>query len=85
MKIITDSEMVKEIDEGAGWCNFMGGSESKNGKEIRINNSGIYLFLPEELDGDDYKRIMDEQTQEGQKFVEEYEERRKNRTHATYS
>lgn len=64
MIILTDEEYENAVNNGAGVSWFMGGFSSKNGNEILVVGDTYYLFLQDEVMGEDWKVISDKQTEE---------------------
>ena len=69
MRIITDKECGKLIEEGAGFCDFMGGVSSKDKRMILAVEGILYYF--EDRNDPEYKRIWAEQCEEGKRFINE--------------
>ena len=74
MKLITHEESLQEVNAGAGVSCFVGGWESKNGKQILILNDENYLFEANEVNGEEWKKMVNEQNKEAEAYVESYED-----------
>lgn len=71
-KIESNEEFKREIDEGTGFTNFMGGVSSKNGREILIYGSNptiTMLFEKEEVGNEEWEKAMEMQRQEGKEYA----------------
>ena len=70
MKEITQEQCDAEMQDGTGYCGFMGGFSSKNGKEILEVDGKLYFF--ESRNDPLYEVMFKKQCEEGKKFIEEY-------------
>lgn len=73
MQKLTEDDVVRETGEGTGFCWFMGGWHSRNGKEILVVNGEHFLFEQDEVNGEEWKAKVAEQNQEAKEFYELFE------------
>lgn len=68
MKKLTEQEYLDELYQGTGILHFMGGSSSKNGREILLLNEGAFLFNEEEIGKEDWNFYSLEMHRQGEEY-----------------
>lgn len=69
MRKLTKTEFYKELDAGAGMFCLIGGTSSRNGREIILVGDSIYLFEPNEVGNEDWEVFKKELTRESEEYV----------------
>lgn len=59
VQVKTKEEFVDLLDQGCGYCSFMGGTSSKNGKEILEAGDHIVLFEQNEIGNEEWRDMQE--------------------------
>jgi len=71
MREVRYEEINDLMDQGYGFCNFMGGISSKNGGEILEVDGIFFLFEKDEKYTEEFELIVEEQMKEYDEHLEQ--------------